>query len=279
MIDTHVHVWDLDRADYSWLGPQHGAINRTIDFAEVIPAMRDAGVHRAILVQAADNAEDTGHMLEVARDNAEIAGVVGFVPLHRPADAQSALDRLRMESVFVGVRNLIHDRPDPDWIVRPDVDRGLGMLEAAGIPFDLVAVLPRHLEHVPTLCDRHPGLRIVIDHLAKPPMKAPDEGQWMTLLAEAARRPNVYAKISGLYPARGEVHDWTPDDLRPFVDHALETFGSRRLMFGSDWPICVAAGGYMRVHRAITTCLDRLSATEQAAIYTNTAAEFYGIAR
>jgi L-fuconolactonase len=281
VIDAHQHLWDLGRARYDWLTPEQAPIDRTIDWDELAPLMRATPISRTVLVQAADNAEDTSYMFEVAGAHPEVAGVVAWVPLDRPDDVADRLLDLRDRPGFAGVRNLIHDRPDPDWLLRPDVTHGLALLADARVPFDVVAVLPRHLEHVETLSERFPDLRMVIDHLAKPPIKGGayegGPGRWRRLMARAAANPNVYAKISGLYPASGDQRDWTPDDLRPYVDHAFEVFGADRLMFGSDWPVSVHAGGYLPVWTGLDTLFAELTPAERSAVTHDTAARFYDL--
>lgn len=276
IIDAHQHVWDLTRSPYSWLGPHVPQWNRTFTFDEVAPHLDRAGVDSTVLVQSDDTDADTDLMLEVADRHPRVAAVVGYVPLDRPARAAERLAELREDPRVVGIRNLIHDLPDPDWILRPDVDEGLGVLEQAGVTFDYVAVLPRHLEHVPTLSERHPGLRLVIDHLAKPPIGEDDVEPWWSLIAAAAENPLVHAKISGLYPGAAPG-TWTPDALRPFVDRALDLFGPTRLMYGGDWPISVAAGGYDRVFDGVARVLAGLSEADRAEVYAGTARRFYGI--
>jgi L-fuconolactonase len=278
VIDAHQHVWNLDRASYGWLGPDLPVINRTIEFDELRPQLRDAGVAATVLVQSADNAEDTDYMFEVAAAHPEVVGVVGWLPLDRAAEAAERLAVLRQNPLFVGVRSLIHDLPDPDWLLRPDVDEGLGLLEAAGVPFDLVAVLPRHLEIVPIVSARHPALRIVIDHLGKPPLGGPHPEPWWTLIAAAAENPNVFAKVSGLYPDAGPAERDPADQLRPVVQRAIEVFGADRLMYGGDWPISVLAGGYATAHRNLSDVFAGLSAGERDRLWCGTALEFYRLA-
>ncbi|MGW7684014.1 amidohydrolase family protein [Kribbella sp. NPDC054772] len=276
IIDAHQHVWDLNRSPYQWLGPHVPQWNRTFTFEELRPKLTRNGVDATVLVQSDDHDSDTELMLEVADKHPEVAAVVAYVPLDRPDIAAERLAELRKDSRVVGIRNLIHDIPDPDWILRPEVDEGLGVLEQAGVTFDYVAVLPRHLEHVPTLSERHPGLRIVIDHLAKPPIGESDHEPWWSLIETAAQNPLVHAKLSGLYP--GAAPDtWTPDGIRPFVDRGLEVFGPSRLMYGGDWPISTAAGGYDRVFAGLADVLSDLSATEREEIYSGTARRFYRI--
>jgi L-fuconolactonase len=277
VIDAHQHFWNPSRVAYDWLGPDLGPINRAIEFADLEPLLAATGVQRTVLVQSADNAADTDYMFEIAAAHPEIAAVVGWVPLDDPAAVAERLPALRATPGFAGIRNLIHTRPDPDWLLKPEVDASLGILEAQDVPFDVVSVLPRHLEHVPTLSARHPRLRMVIDHLSKPPIKAGNDQPWRSLIARAAENPLVFAKISGLYPSVGDMAAWTADDVRPYLHTALELFGADRLMFGGDWPISVLAGGYVRVWEGLSTLFDELSAEDREAILGGTAARFYGI--
>jgi len=277
IVDAHQHLWNPARATYDWLGPDLAPINRAIEVDELLPLLAATGVTRTVLIQSADNDEDTQYMLEVAAEHPEIAAVVGWVPLDEPAGVEERLPGLRANPAFAGIRNLIHTQPDPDWLLGPRVEASLGILASAGVPFDVVSVLPRHLEHVPVLADRYPDLRLVIDHLSKPPIKAGDDEPWHSLIATAAQRPNVYAKVSGLYPAIGDLASWTADDVRPYLHTALELFTADRLMFGGDWPISVLAGGYVRVWEQLSILFAELSATERESILCGTAAAFYGI--
>ena len=177
VIDAHLHLWDTGRLRYEWLQrPENAAINRTFGFEDFRARAVAAGVDRAVLVQADDSAADTEAMFEVAAAHPEIAGVVAWVPLDRPAEAAGRLDELAERPAFCGIRTLIHDQPDPDWLLRPEVGEGLALLEQRGVPFDVIAVLPRHLSHVPVLSERYPALRMVLDHLAHPPLDGTGHG-------------------------------------------------------------------------------------------------------
>jgi L-fuconolactonase len=276
VIDAHQHVWDLDRAAYPWLGPQHGPIFRTMTQAEVLPELRACGVDGVVLVQAADDAADTALMLDTAAAHPEVVGVVGYLPLEDPAATAAALPALAADPLVVGVRNLIHDRPDPDFLVRPEVRESLGLLAAAGLAFDVVSVLPRHLEHVPVLAAEHPGLRLVVDHLSAPPLGSDDLEPWWTLLARAAELPNVHAKVSGLYPAADRTA-WRREVLRPVVAHAVEVFGPERLMYGGDWPVSVLAGGYPAVWQGLHPLVAELGPAAAEAVLGGTAMRVYRI--
>ncbi|MCG5212869.1 amidohydrolase family protein [Streptosporangium soli] len=276
VVDAHQHFWNLETGSYPWLTPESGPIHRTFEPAELIPQLAAAGIDRTVLVQSMDSYQDTDAMLAQADEHDFVGAVVGWVPLHRPDEAAGALERYRRHPRFAGVRHLVHDEPDPDWLLQESVIEGLGLLAAAGLPFDVVAVLPRHLAHVPVLAERVPGLRMVIDHLAKPPIKERGWEPWATLIAAAAECPGVHAKVSGLNTA-ADAGTWTADDLRPYVDHALEVFGPDRLMFGGDWPVALLAGDYAKVWRETGKVLAGLPAADRAAVLGGTAARFYGI--
>lgn len=275
IIDTHLHVWDLDRSPYAWIDRDVPPFNRSYAFDEVAPQLAENGVDAVILVQADDDDRDTDHMLEVAAERPEVIGVVAYVPLHEPARAAVRLEELLQNPYVVGIRNLTHDRADPDWVLRPDVDETLGLIEQAGLPWDHVAVLPRHLEHVATISERHPELRIVIDHLAKPPIGEASREPWWSLIEVAAQNPLVHAKISGLYPG-ADPASWTVEGLRPFVDRALAVFGPSRLMYGGDWPVSIPAGGYSITLNGLRSVLSEVSRSSAEAVWINTALRIYG---
>lgn len=276
IVDAHQHFWNLERVAYPWLTPEYGPLYRTFEAPELEPQVLSAGVDATVLVQAADSEEDTAYMLEVAGERPWVGGVVAWVPLERPADAERSLERLVGHPRFCGVRHLIHEDPDPDWLLRDAVLDGLRLLAERDIPFDVVAVLPRHLEHVPVLAERVPGLRMVIDHLAKPPIREGGWQPWADLLARAAEHPQVYAKVSGLNTA-ADPERWSADDLRPYVEHALACFGAERLMFGGDWPVATLAGDYQKVWEETGRLLSGLPAADRDAILGGTAISFYGI--
>jgi L-fuconolactonase len=280
IIDAHQHVWDLSRAEYPWLDAGAAPIDRTMELDEIVPAMRRIGVGATVLVQSADNEGDTANMLRVADAHPEVVAVVAWVPLDQPDRAAEMLARLRGDDRVVGIRALVHTNPDPQWILRPDVDEGLGLLEAQGVPFDYVVESPAALALLPELSERHPALSIVVDHLGKPPVGGTDAERvvWRRLLEAAAANPRITAKVSGLYAASGRMGDWTLDAIRPFVDDSLEMFGAGRLMMGGDWPISVLAGGYERTWGALLALAAELEPAEAAALLGETAAAVYSIA-
>jgi L-fuconolactonase len=279
IVDSHQHFWDLERVAYPWLVPAFGPIYRTFTPAELEPQLAAAGVDRTVLVQAANSFEDTDAMLAVAAEHSWVGAVVGWVPLEDADAAARALDeRYLRNPAYRGVRHLNHGEPDPDWLVRPAVIDGLRVLQERGLVYEVVAVYPLHLGHVPTLAAALPDLAIVVDHLAKPPIASGDYAAWKADLAGAAAFPNVHAKVSGLNTA-ADPATWTGHDLVEPIGFAIEVFGARRLMFGSDWPVAILAGDYAKVWAETNRALDDLgvAGADRAAILGDNAARLYRI--
>jgi L-fuconolactonase len=270
IVDAHLHVWDPTRVAYPWL--RQGPLHRRFDLAEVEPHRNAAKVDAVVLVQAADDPADTALMLESAERHAVVAGVVAWMPLDRPDDLVTAI--AERDSRVVGVRTLIHDRVDPDWIITA-ADVGLGMLAAADIPYDFVTSDPTAMALLPGIAERHPRLRVVVDHLGKPPIGGSERARsrWRALLSDAAANPLTHAKLSGLHRVDGEAA--TADDIRPFVDDALELFGVERLMMGSDWPICTGVGGFENAWNGVLATLGALDETAAGLVLGGAACNFY----
>lgn len=271
-VDAHQHFWDLSTGGYDWPTAADGPIFRTFTPADLAPELEAAGIDATVLVQTTDTLADTDAMFAAAAENPWIVGIVGWVPLTDVPAATAAIES-RLGRGLCGIRHLIHGEADPDWILRDEVQPGLELLARHGLTFDVVAVFPDHLRHVPTIADRHPDLTLVIDHLAKPPIRGEGWDVWRRELLDAAARPNVVAKISGLDTAAGT--SWTVDELRPSVDAALDAFGPNRLLFGSDWPVSRMVSTYGEVVSATETLLAGLSDDERAAVFGGTAQRVY----
>jgi L-fuconolactonase len=276
IIDSHQHFWNLDKVKYPWLTSEYGPIYRTIEAPELEPQLREVGVDKTVIVQAMDSYEDTNYMLETASKYDWVGGIVGWVPLNNPDEAGKRLAEFTKNSVFKGVRHLIHEEKDPDWILQDSVIEGLRILASFGMTFDVVAVFPNHLKHVPTIAEKVPNLKMVLDHLAKPPIKDKQWEPWTTQLQEVAKYPQVYAKLSGLNTA-ADWETWSANDLKPYIDFAVETFGANRLMFGSDWPVALLAGDYAKVWTEANKAIADYTKEAKADILGGTAAEFYRI--
>lgn len=277
VIDSHQHIWNPSTVAYPWLGPHLAPLNRVFEFEELLPTLERFNVDFTIQVQAADNHEDTHLMRSCAAKNKQVIGIVGYAPLQNPDEVQATLDTWKDDRLMVGVRNLIHDQPDPSWLVRGNVLESLSILASEKYPFDVSAELPEHLSAVLEISETQPDLRMVIDHLAKPPIGLGDDSEWRAMMRDVARNPLTYAKVSGLYSATGNLSDWNTDLLRPFFDFAMETFGPRRLMFGGDWPVNLLAGGYQKVWSGLQPLFDSLSESEKEAILGKNAIDFYGL--
>jgi L-fuconolactonase len=277
IIDAHTHIWRRDSGDYGWITPGLTALDHDFGLDDVVDEAAAVGVDRFVLVQAADTSGDTDRMLAEAASHPQVAGVVAWLPLAEP-DLATAIEGRVATGQVVGVRVLIHDMADGDWVLRDDVGAGLEALAEAGLPFDFVTGGPDALALIPHLVQRHPSLRIVIDHLGKPPIGADAAAfdHWSSLLRAAAASPNVAAKLSGLASAVGAPDSWTVADLRPVVAEAVDAFGPDRLMYGGDWPVCLLAGGYTRTFDGVHAALD-VSAPELERIHRGTATEWYGL--
>ena len=271
MIDAHQHFWRLDRGDYGWLGPALAPIYRDFSPDDLAPLLAPHGIARTILVQAAPTVAETRFLLDVAARTPFVAGVVGWADFSAP-DAAATIADLAREARLVGLRPMVQDIADDDWLVRPGLAPAFRALAAHGLVFDAL-VLARHLPRLLVVAERHPDLAIVIDHLAKPEIRARRLDPWRAGMAALAARPNVFCKLSGLVTEAKP--GWTGADLRPYVAHVLAAFGPERLMWGSDWPVVDLAGGYDSWRAASLALLDGLSAAEREAVLGGTAARVY----
>ena len=271
IVDAHQHYWDLVRFSYPWMSPELGILLQDYLPSDLKPILERNGVRRTVVVQALSSPAETDWLLELAAQSDFIAGVVGWADLTAPGLGQT-LDRLMLNPRFRGLRHQVQDEPDDAWILRGDVQRGLGELARRNLPYDLL-LHPRHLPLVPQVAEQHPDLRLVIDHLAKPPIAQGRLEPWATDLRQAALWPNVYCKLSGMATEAGA--GWVDADLAPYVKVAVEAFGHERLMFGSDWPVCLIAGSYERVIGALRRALGPLSAEDEARMFGGNAIEVY----
>ena len=277
VIDAHHHVWDPGARQHHWLESQP-RLRRAFGLAEYAKQSAAAGVTASVLVQVLASTAETEDLLAAAAATAGqipvVAGVVGWVDL--TGDVHRELDRLRARpggDRLAGVRHLVQDEPDPGWLGRPDVGRGLRAVGAAGLAYDLL-VRPSQLPAALRVTAGLDEVRFVLDHGGKPEIRAGRVEPWAGLIAEMAALPNVTCKLSGLVTEAGPA--WTPASFEPYVGHLLESFGPGRLMFGSDWPVCTVAASYAEVTALARGLLaGRLSEDEQAAVFGMTAASVY----
>lgn len=280
IIDSHVHVWDLARGGYDWPDASVPALHRTMTLANLAPTLDERGVDGVVLVQAADTAVDTENMLEQARRHTRVRGVVGWADLSSEPSAFAApFAALRAEPAIVGLRNLMHVKGVRGWILGKQQRANVATVADAGLPLDVVTSAHDELADIVSLMEATPGLRVVVDHLGKPPIggTAHARREWRAALADIAAEPTSTAKVSGLSSAVGPLDSWTPAEVAPFIADALEVFGPDRLMYGGDWPVVLLAGGYPKAWSAVTDALASLDDAERAAVLGGTAARVYGL--
>ena len=273
VIDAHHHFWDPARASYPWMTDALAPIRRRFGPDDLRPLLAANGVDRTILVQTRSSLDETHEFLATAAQHEFIAGVVGWVDLTAPDVAQqlAALRAGPGGAKLVGIRHQVHDEPDPEWLLREDVQRGIAAVGEAGLVYDVLVrtrELPAGLETV----ERHPGMRFVVDHAAKPRITAGVwDAAWEQALAPMADHPNVSCKLSGLV-TEADWKAWTPEQLEPYVQRVLEWFGPERCMFGSDWPVCLLAASYRKVVEAMRSLVG-----DDSNVFGETATRVYGL--
>ena len=271
-IDAHQHFWDIHRLQYPWMPAGDSPLRRNYLPPDLEPILERNRFDGSVVVQANVVLEETRWLLELATQHDFIRGVVGWVDLTDPR-VGATLDELQRHPKFKGVRHLVHDEPDVNWLLREDVLRGLGELARRGIPYDLL-LRPPHLPLVPRLSERVPELRVVIDHIAKPLIAAQRMNGWAADMESAAKIPQVWCKLSGMI-TEADPSGWKAEHLRPYVQHVFSLFGPDRLMFGSDWPVCTLAGTWKEVLAAFTQAIGPQPVGVRDKLLGQTAAEFY----
>ncbi|MEA2547341.1 MAG: L-fuconolactonase [Chloroflexota bacterium] len=277
MVDAHHHFWDPTRADYPWLTDDLATIRRPFGPGDLAPLLAASGIDSTILVQTRSSLEETEEFLATAAATPYIRGVVGWVDLRAPS-VDDTIARLRAGpggDRLVGIRHQVQDEEDPRWLLRPDVRRGIEAVGRAGLVYELL-VRSRDLPAARELVAAAPDVRFVIDHLAKPPIRNGTLQPWADLVAGFAGLPNAWWKLSGLV-TEADWTTWRPADLAPFVAHVLAVAGPERLMFGSDWPVCLLAATYDAVVAAARETLVGLTETERAGVFGTNAAAVYGL--
>jgi L-fuconolactonase len=272
IIDSHQHFWQVGHFDYPWMSSEVEVLYRDYLPPTLEPVLKESGVARTVLVQASNSLAETYWLLSLAERHPFIAGVVGWVDLEDP-EVEQELEVLTANPKFKGVRHLVESEPEDDWLVQPSVLKGLQVLEKHRVAYDLL-VHTRHLKHVKTVAEACPNLRLVVDHMAKPPIASGEIANWASALGEVAAYPNVSCKLSGLV-TEANWTSWTTEDLRPSVDRVLDFFGPKRMMFGSDWPVCLLATSYAQVLESFQTLLADLAEDERKRIFGENVREFY----
>ncbi|WP_379155770.1 amidohydrolase family protein [Paenibacillus sp. sgz5001063] len=272
-IDAHQHYWKIDRGDYGWITPELPQLYRDFIPVDLEPLLKEHGIDGSILVQAAPTLEETQYILSLADQNASVLGVVGWLDLFS-SDHRQHYEELRRHPKFKGFRIMIQDMPDASRILEPVFVDALRSYAAEGVPVDLLLTF-QQMEPVVNLLRLVPGLRGVIDHLAKPPIYSGQLEPWSTHLAEIASFPGIYCKLSGMVTEAGQDSS-AKEDFIPYISRVLELFGPDRVMFGSDWPVCLLAAEYSQVIEIVLNALPAgWGSTEYDRLFGGNAKEFY----
>jgi L-fuconolactonase len=273
-IDAHHHLWKYDPVEFDWITPEMAAIRRDFLPKDLEPLMHFFGIDGTVAVQARQSIEETAWLLDLAKKNRILSGVVGWAPLTEGAGVRKHLERFAGNRKLRGVRHVVQGEPDPRYILRSDFNQGVDALLEFNLRYDIL-IYERHLPAAIEFVDRHPKQVFILDHIAKPRIKERVISPWDRNLRELAKRQNVYCKLSGMI-TEADPKRWTPEGLQPYMDVVLEAFGPRRIMYGSDWPVMLVAGDYARWFRTVQNAIAKLSKAEQDRILGGTAVEAYG---
>jgi L-fuconolactonase len=273
VVDAHQHFWDPARFHYFWMtGEKLKPLVRSFLPEHLTPLLSQSGVARTVIVQAISSAEEAQWLLELATAIDFVAGVVTWADLRNKHLAED-LDKLQAHPKFKGIRHQIETEADDAWMICDDVLRGLAELERREIPYDLL-VHTRHLKYIHVVRERCPRLKLVVDHIAKPRIAEREFDKWALELERVSRLPDVWCKLSGMN-TEAKWDAWTPNDLRPYVQHVVNHFGLERVMFGSDWPVCTLAGSYQQVVDSLRQALGPLPEPAARKVWGNNACTFY----
>lgn len=271
-IDSHQHFWTPARGDYDWMPKDDPILSRQYLPRDLAPLLQGAGVAKTVLVQAAATVQESEYMLGLADGSDFVAGVVGWVDFEKPNDL-AHMTRLSHHAKFLGLRPMIQDIPDDHWIARDDIAWAFRAICDLDLTFDALG-FPRHLGPFLALFKRYPDLRVVVDHGMKPQIRDPAGfAAWAEGIARIAGETGAFVKFSALITEDGP--DWSVARLRPYVDHILSVFGPERVMWGSDWPVCLLRASYGDWHQAALNLTQHLSDSAKAQIFGGTAARFY----
>jgi L-fuconolactonase len=271
VVDSHHHFWQIDRFDYSWM-PEGSPLATDYGPTDLAPLIKESGIDYTVVVQAVSSPDEARWLLELADQNDFIAGIVGWVDLTDP-EVGYTLDELQRSKYFKGVRHIWEGEDDPGWLVNSGAINGLKELVRRDLTFDFLAK-PPNLPFIPQVMEQVPDLRAVVDHIAKPLIADHLVEPWLTDMRKVASINGIHCKISGMI-TEADQNNWTVGDLRPYVHHVLGMYGTDRLMFGTDWPVCTLAGEYKSVAGAAREILGSLSLADHADVFGGTATRFY----
>lgn len=274
-IDSHHHFWDYSAEQYGWISDEMAVLKKDFGPKELLEHSKSSGITGVVSVQARQTIEETAWLLSIAKGSDLVKGVVGWVPL-RNSDVQQDIEKYSHDDSLKGVRHVVQDEPDDAFILGKEFNAGVSLLKDYGLVYDIL-IFAKHLPNSIQFVDQHPEQKFVLDHIAKPTIRSEEfDAAWKSNMFELAKRPNVDCKFSGVAT---EVRDaeWTSDLIRPYWDVALEAFGADRLMYGSDWPVCLLRSGYSNWHDTVAEFAGEMSSSEQEAFWAGNARKAYSL--
>lgn len=280
IIDTHIHLWDLENGNYPWLKGDESILNRSYFIEELEEQRKDTKVHYGVLVQAANNSQDTDYMLRIAKEHPWIKGVVGWLPLVDPKKCKKLLQENYLSNpYFKGVRHLIHNESDAKWLLQPNILESLNIISSYGLPFDVVGTLPAHLQTAIKVAEEIPNLNLVLDHLNQPPIAEKlTFGLWGEHMTKASNYPNIHLKLSGLGTTTNSGYYWDASDIFDYLEFSIDAFGYQRCFLGGDWPVSLLAGSYSYTWKQYQDALvSLLNKDKLKAVYFDNAVLFYNL--
>lgn len=272
-IDSHQHFWNYDPKRQEWISEEMSRIRKNFTPGDLYPLLQDAKLDGCVAVQADESLRETDFLLDLSAQHEWILGVVGWADLGKD-DLDQVLDHYASQEKLVGFREVLQAK-DPRYMLREEFVRGMNKLKERDLSYDLL-LFPQHLDAALELVKKCPEQRMVIDHLAKPLIKDGEWKEWKKKMAPLAERELIYCKLSGMV-TEADWKKWKTEDLLPYLEIVLELFGPERLMYGSDWPVCLLAGEYEQVYRVVDDFTSQLSPSEKVRIMGETAIEFYKI--
>jgi L-fuconolactonase len=274
VIDSHQHFWKYEPVKHSWIDDDMSVIRRNFSPSDLAKVYQENGIDGCVAVQADQTLEETDFLIDLASINNFIKGIVGWVDL-RAENIENVLEKYSTDKIVKGFRHVVQGEVDHNFLLRPNFSRGISLLEKHNFTYDIL-VFPHQLGSVLEFVKKFPHQKFVIDHIAKPYIKDGYFEGWATMMTAIGKHENVSCKMSGMV-TEADFNIWTPEQIHPYMDTVLEAFGSKRILFGSDWPVCLVAGNYSKIKKLTTDFISQLSKIEQNSIMGNNAIEFYNL--
>ena len=274
VIDSHQHFWKYEPVKHSWIDDDMSVIRRNFSPSDLAKVYQENGIDGCVAVQADQTLEETDFLIDLASINNFIKGIVGWVDL-RAENIENVLEKYSTDKIVKGFRHVVQGEADHNFLLRPNFSRGISLLEKHNFTYDIL-VFPHQLGSVLEFVKKFPHQKFVIDHIAKPYIKDGYFEGWATMMTAIGKHKNVSCKMSGMV-TEADFNTWTPEQIHPYMDTVLEAFGSKRILFGSDWPVCLVAGNYSKIKKLTTDFISQLSKIEQNSIMGNNAIEFYNL--